>query len=62
MARTVQCVDLKREGEGLETVVVARFAGKSSLAGRVGAMPGAELRQALARKLGSPAIRSETLR
>ena len=38
----------------LETAVVARFTGKTSLAGRVGTMPGAELRQALSCKLGLP--------
>jgi hypothetical protein len=43
-----------RDGQGLETVVVARFTGKSSLAGRVGTMPGAEIRQPLSCKLGSP--------
>jgi hypothetical protein len=43
-----------RQGEELETMVVARFTGKTSLAGRVGVMPGADLRQPLACKVGSP--------
>ena len=43
-----------RLGEELETAVVARFTGKTSLAGRVGTLPGAELRQALSCKLGLP--------
>jgi hypothetical protein len=43
-----------RPGEELETAIVARFTGKSSLAGRVGTTPGAELRQPLACKLGPP--------
>jgi hypothetical protein len=42
------------QGEELETSVVARFTGKSPAAARVGVMPGAELRQALACKLGAP--------
>lgn len=43
-----------REGAELETAVVARFTGKTSLAGRIGMTPGAELHQALACNLGPP--------
>jgi hypothetical protein len=42
------------DGEELETSVVARFTGKSPAAARIGMMPGSELRQALACKLGPP--------